>query len=127
MADAALTTEFAFTLPRGYEAPDGSVHRAGVMRLARASDELAVLRHPGARSDDTRLTLLLLARVVTRLGEEPVTPAVIESLFAADFEHLVRLFEQLNADDPVGVVACPHCHESFDVDLAAIEDRSLGK
>lgn len=127
MSDVMLTTEFPFTLPRGYQALDGSLHREGVMRLARASDELEVLRAPGARTDDARLTVLLLARVVTRLGDEEVTPAVIESLFAADFEHLVRLFEQLNADDPVGVVECPRCRESFDVDLTAIEDRSLGK
>jgi hypothetical protein len=120
-------TEIAFTLPRGYTAPDGSVHRAGTMRLARARDELEVLRDPAARRDAAYVTVLLLARVITRLGEAAVTPEVIADLYAQDFEHLVRLFEQVNGDDPVGVVGCPHCGGSFEVDLAAVEDGSLGK
>jgi hypothetical protein len=120
-------TEIAFTLPRGYVAPDGSVHRDGTMRLARARDELAVLRDPAARRDDAHVAVLLLARVVTRLGQAAVTTELIEDLYAQDFEHLVRLFEQINGDDPVGVVGCPHCGEPFEVDLMAVEDRSLGK
>jgi len=35
-----LRTEFAFVLPRGYVDAAGRVHRDGVMRLARARDEL---------------------------------------------------------------------------------------
>jgi hypothetical protein len=120
-------TEIAFTLPRGYTAPNGGVHRDGVMRLARARDELEVLRTPLARRDDAYVTVLLLARVVTRLGDVEVTAELIEDLWAADFLHLVRLFEQVNGDDPVGVVTCPHCTEPFEVDLTAVEDRSLGK
>jgi hypothetical protein len=120
-------TEIPFTLPRGYTTPDGSVHRAGTMRLARARDELEVLRDPAARRDAAYVTVLLLARVITRLGEAAVTPEVIADLYAQDFEHLVRLFEQVNGDDPVGVVGCPHCGGSFEVDLAAVEDGSLGK
>jgi hypothetical protein len=127
MATVLHPTEIPFTLPRGYEAPDGTVHREGVMRLARARDELEVLRDPAVRRDDARATLLLLARVVVRLGSATVTPEVIEDLYAPDFEHLVRLFEQVNGDEPVGVVACPHCGDAFEVDLMAIEDRSLGK
>jgi hypothetical protein len=127
MAATLTPTEIAFTLPRGYAAPDGRVHREGSMRLARARDEFEVLRHPQARRDDAYITVLLLARVVTRLGSVTVTPEVIEELFAQDFEHLVRLFEQINSDDPVGVVGCPHCGQPFEVDLTGIEDRSLGK
>ena len=122
-----MQTEIAFTLPRGYAAPDGSVHRDGVMRLARARDELEVLRAPLARRDDAYITVLMLSRVVSRLGDVAVTPELIEDLYAQDFEHLVRLFEQVNGDDPVGVVTCPHCAEAFEVDLTAVEDRSLGK
>jgi hypothetical protein len=120
-------TEIRFTLPRGYATPDGGVHREGAMRLARARDEFEVLRDPVARRDAAYVTVLLLARVVTRLGEVQVTPALIEDLYAQDFEHLVRLFSQVNGDDPVGVVGCPHCGTSFEVDLAAVEDGSLGK
>ncbi len=127
MAATLTSTEIAFALPRGFVAADGSVHREGAMRLARARDELEVLRDPAARRDDAYVTILLLSRVITRLGSVEVTPAVIEDLFAVDFEHLVRLFEQINGDDPVGVVGCPHCGEPFEVDLLAVEDRSLGK
>ena len=127
MAASLTPTEIEFTLPRGYLAQDGSVQREGAMRLARARDELEVLRDPAVRRDDAYVAILLLARVVTRLGSVQITPAVIEDLFAVDFEHLVRLFEQVNGDDPVGVVGCPHCGQPFEVDLLAVEDRSLGK
>ena len=120
-------TEIAFTLPRGFTAPDGTVHREGAMRLARARAELEVLRAPQARQDDALVTVLLLSRVITRLGDVAVTPELVEDLYAQDFEHLVRLFEQVNGDEPVGVVSCPHCTEEFEVDLTAVEDRTLGK
>ena len=127
-ATAALPpTEVAFTLPRGFAGADGSVHREGAMRLARARDELEICRAPAARHDDAYATVLMLTRVITRLGDVAVTPEVVEDLYAQDFEHLVRLFEQLNADEPVGVVSCPHCSEEFEVDLTAVEDRTLGK
>ncbi len=122
-----MRTEVPFTLPRGFVGADGTLHREGVMRLATARDELEAIRDPAVRQHEAYLTVLLLARVVTRLGDVEVTAEVIEDLLAADFLHLVRLFEQVNGDDPVGVVTCPHCTEPFEVDLTAVEDRSLGK
>ena len=55
--------------------------------------------------------MLLLSRVVTRIGEvTEVTPTVIEGLYAADFDHLQRLYERLNTDgEAVGSVTCPSC------------------
>jgi hypothetical protein len=126
MSSATLTTEVPFTLPRGYHATDGSVQREGTMRLARASDELAVLRDAAVGENEAYLTVLLLARVVD-LGDVEVTPEVIQDLFAVDFEHLVVLFERLNAAEHVGSVECPHCSVGFDVDLSEIADRRLGK
>jgi hypothetical protein len=126
MSTATLTTEVPFTLPRGYVAPDGDVHRDGIMRPARAGDELAVLRDASVRDNEAYATVLLLSRVVA-LGGVEVTPDVIEDLFAADFEHLVLLFERLNTPDYVGSVDCPHCSLGFDVDLSEISDRRLGK
>jgi hypothetical protein len=126
MSTATLTTEIPFTLPRGYLAPDGSLHRDGIMRPARASDELAVLRDAAVRENEAYATVLLLSRVVA-LGDVEVSPHLIEDLFAADFEHLVLLFERLNAPDHVGSVECPHCSLGFDVDLSEIADRRLGK
>ena len=123
-----MRTEFAFTLPRGYVDPAGAVHREGLMRLATARDEIEPLRDPEVRRNDAYLSVLLLSRVVTRLGEVgEVTPDVIEGLFAADFDHLQRLYERLNTDgESVGSVTCPACSHDFEVDLTDIEDGRLG-
>ena len=100
----SLTTEFAFTLPRGYLAPDGSVHNRGVMRLATARDEIEPLRDPRVQSvDDPYLTIIVLSRVITALGTlNAVTPREIENLFAADLAFLQDLYGVVNfgtADD----------------------------
>ena len=63
-----LRTEFLFTLPRGYVDGSGTVHRDGVMRLATARDELIPLRDDRVRENPAYLTVVLLARVITRLG-----------------------------------------------------------
>lgn len=127
METSTLTTEVPFTLPRGHVAADGSVHRAGVMRLARARDELAVLRDPAVRDNQAYASVLLLSRVVTELGNVTITPEVIEDLFAADFDHLVSLFERLNACEHVGTMECPECSRVVEVDLSEISDGRLGK
>lgn len=93
-----LRTEYEFTLPRGYVDQVGSVHRDGVMRLATARDELEPLRHPTVTGpDDPRLTILILARVVTKLGTVPmVTANEIEGLFAADLAFLQDFYGVIN-------------------------------
>ena len=90
----ALKTEFAFTLPRGFLAADGSVHRRGVMRLATARDEIEPLRDPRVQgADDPYLTIIVLSRVITELGTlQAVTPREIENLFAADLAFLQDLY-----------------------------------
>ena len=124
-----MRTEFPFTLPRGYVDSSGNVHREGAMRLATARDEIEPLRSAEVKQNEAYLSVLLLSRVVTRLGEIPeVTPDVVESLFAADFDHLQRLYERLNTDgESVGAVTCPSCAQAFEVDLTEIEDRRLGE
>jgi hypothetical protein len=124
-----MQTEYAFTLPRGYVDAGGTVHREGTMRLATARDEIEPLRDPGVRQNEAYLSVLLLSRTVTRIGDvQAITPDLIEGLFAADFDHLQRLYERLNADaDVLGAVTCPHCSRDFEVDLADIEDRRLGE
>jgi hypothetical protein len=99
------------------------------MRLATARDEIEPLRDPAVRQNEAYLTVLLLSRVVTRLGDvTDVGPAVIEGLFAADFDHLQRLYERLNTDgEAVGSVTCPECSHAFEVDLSEIEDGRLGE
>jgi hypothetical protein len=124
-----MRTEFPFTLPRGWVDGAGRVHRDGVMRLATARDEIEPLRDPGVRQNEAYLSVLLLSRVVTRIGDvSDVTPAMIEDLYAADFDHLQRLYERLNTDgEAVGSVTCPSCAHAFEVDLSDIEDGRLGE
>ena len=124
-----MQTEIGFTLPKGYVDAGGTVHREGTMRLATARDEIEPLRDVEVRQNEAYLGVLLLARTVTRLGEiTDVTPRVIEDLYAADFDHLQRLYERINSNgESVGVVCCPECAHRFEVDLTDIEDGRLGK
>ena len=124
-----MRTEIPFTLPRGLADEEGGVHREGAMRLATARDEIEPLRDPEGRRKEAYLSVLLLARTVTRIGDiTEITPEVIEALYAADFDHLQRLYERINSDgEAVGVVACPACSNEFEVDLTEIEDGRLGQ
>jgi hypothetical protein len=124
-----MRTEYAFNLPRGYVDASGAVHREGTMRLATARDEIEPLRAAEVKQNEAYLTVLLLSRVVTRIGDiTDVTPEVVEELFAADFDHLQRLYERLNTDgEAVGAVVCPNCAQSFEVDLTEVQDRHLGE
>ena len=114
-----LQTEFAFELPRGYVDEGGTVHRDGTMRLATARDEIMPLRDPRVRDNEAYLTVLLLSRVVTRLGTLPsITPAVVEGLFASDLAVLQDLYRRVNQDGHTDVATtCPACHHEFTVDV----------
>ena len=124
-----MQTDYEFTLPKGYRDEAGTVHREGTMRLATARDEIEPLRDPAARRNEAYLTVLLLSRVITRIGTvTAVEPALVEALYAADFDHLQRLYERINSDgETVGVVSCPDCRHEFEVDLSEIQDRPPGK
>jgi hypothetical protein len=95
---SGLQTEFEFFLPKGFVDESGQLHRAGTMRLATARDELDPLRDPRVRdADDPFLTVLVLSRVVTRLGSiTNVTPREIENLFAADLAYLQDVYGAIN-------------------------------
>ena len=124
-----MRTEVSFTLPKGYVDGAGTLHREGTMRLATARDEIEPLRDPEVRRNEAYLSVLLLSRTVTRIGEvTEITPELIEGLYAADFDHLQRLYERVNTDgESVGVVSCPECARQFEVDLTEIEDGRLGE
>jgi hypothetical protein len=124
-----MRTEITFNLPRGYQDSRGVTHREGTMRLATARDEIEPLRDAEVRQNAAYLSVLLLARTITRLGEfSEVTPEMVESLYAADFDHLQRLYERVNSNgEAVGVVGCPSCGHRFEVDLTDIEDGRLGE
>lgn len=117
-----LRTEFDFELPRGYLDENGTLHRTGTMRLATARDELLPLHDDRVRDNPAYLTVVLLARVITRLGTiqgDEVRASVIERLFASDLAFLQDLYRRVNTEGHTqAVVSCPACHERFAVDLA---------
>jgi hypothetical protein len=114
-----LQTEFPFTLPRGYADAEGNLHREGVMRLATAFDEIAPMKDPRVQANPGYLVIILLARVITKLGDlQSVNPKVIEGLFAGDLAYLQDLYRRINenGDKPIEVT-CPHCEGKFNVEL----------
>ena len=118
----ARQTEFAFTLPVGYTDQDGVTHREGVMRMATAMDEIAPLRDLRVRSNQAYLAVVLLSRVIVKLGTLPqVTTNVIENLFVADLAYLQALYRQINEDGKSLVtMTCPECKANYEVDLAEL-------
>ena len=118
MTGDTLQTEFEFTLPQGYVDDDGTLHKEGRMRLATAADEIEPLQSPRVQSNSSYLTLVLLSRVVTELGDlEAIDVDVIENLFVSDLEYLQALYERINNQGRnVVETACPACGEVFEID-----------
>ena len=110
-------TEFEFTLPCGYLDEDGTLHRDGVLRRATAADEILPLRDPRVTRNPAYLVVVLLARVVVRLGGlDRITPAVVEGLYATDLAYLQNLYNDVNRLDAAataGTAVCPECKHEF--------------
>jgi hypothetical protein len=95
-------TEVDFTLPKGYVDAAGNLHRHGVMRLATAADEILPLRDPRVQANEAYLTVIVLARVIVRLGSlSDIDTRTIEGLFASDLAYLQRLYEELNGPEEI--------------------------
>jgi hypothetical protein len=115
-----IQTEYPFMLPVGYlDQQEGALHREGVMRLATAADEILPLKDPRVQANQAYLVVILLSRVVTRLGSiEQVNPKVIESLYAADLAYLQDLYNEINhGNGDQRRVSCPQCHHAFEAEL----------
>jgi hypothetical protein len=111
-------TEFEFTLPCGYLDDEGTLHRDGVMRRATAADEILPLKDPRVQKNEAYVVVILLSRVITRLGGvAAINPKVVEGLFATDLAFLQDLYNRVNqlVDDDS---ACPHCGRSGAVEGA---------
>lgn len=117
-----IQTEYEFTLPIGYQDEDGNLHREGTMRLATAADEISPLRDGRVQANPAYLIVILLSRVVTRLGSVThINPKVIESLYAADLAYLQNLYNEINQVDQGRLTAsCPQCRHAFEVERPAV-------
>ncbi|NTU84786.1 MAG: phage tail assembly protein [Chloroflexales bacterium] len=117
-----IQTEFPFRLPCGYLDAEGTLHQDGVMRRATAFDEIAPLKDPRVQANPGYLVIILLARVVTRLGIiEPLNPKLIEGLYATDLAYLQDLYRRINEQGHGRLlVACPHCEGEFEVEPVSL-------
>ncbi|BBU33483.1 hypothetical protein BTHE68_72170 (plasmid) [Burkholderia sp. THE68] len=107
-AHPAFQTEIDFELPKGYVDADGVLHRRGVMRLATAADEILPLRDPRVQQNEAYLVVIVLARVIVRLGSlQDIHPGVVEGLYASDLAYLQRLYDRINAADDAEPEASP--------------------
>lgn len=98
--NSAFRTEIDFELPKGYLDETGTLHRHGTMRLATAADEILPLRDPRVQGNEAYLTVIVLTRVIVRLGSlTSVHTGVIEGLYASDLAYLQRLYERFNSAD----------------------------
>lgn len=115
-----LQTEFPFTLLRGYVDSDGNLHREGVMRLATAFDEIAPMKDPRVQNNPGYLVIILLSRVITRLGSlESINPKIVEGLFAADMAFLQDFYRRINEDGTANIkTVCPQCGHEHEVEVS---------
>ena len=90
------------------------------MRLATARDELVPLRDDRVRDNPAYLTVVLLGRVITRIGTiDDVHAGIVENFFAADLAFLQDLYRMVNEEGQTRAsVTCPECAARFSVDLA---------
>jgi hypothetical protein len=116
--------EFAFTLPVGLVDAEGRLHREGVMRLATARDEIIPLADARVRHNPAYLALLLLGRVVTRLGTLDVSAEALEALPSADLAWLQSFYRRINAPPERGVNAGTAAVEGGPVPASAGSARS---
>jgi hypothetical protein len=124
----AFQTEYPFTLPKGYVDSEGTLHREGVMRLATAKDEIIPLQDYRVQANRAYLVIVLLSRVIVRLGSIRFIDAeIIENLFSTDLAYLQEFYRRINEEGSPKVHAvCPACKTEFDIDLLGGENRESG-
>ena len=115
----AFKTEFTFELPRGYVDDSGNLHKKGIMRLATAADEILPMRDQRVIQNPGYLTVILLTRVITKLGDlKAIDTKVIEQLFTADLAFLQSFYQQVNESETPNIKAtCPKCEHKFEVEM----------
>lgn len=115
----SFQTEYEFELPRGLIDDNGDLHRNGIMRLATAADEILPMRDPRVQSNPGYLTIIVLSRVITKLGTlRSVDTKTIEKLFTADLAYLQDLYQRINENETPNIrVVCPRCEHEFEAEV----------
>lgn len=88
------------------------------MRLATAMDEIGPLRDPRVQANPGYLIVILLSKVITRLGTADfINPKLIEGLYSGDLLYLQQLYQRINGTGSSRLlVNCPHCSGEFEVE-----------
>lgn len=122
----AFKTEYEFELPRGYVDDNGNLHKRGVMRLATAADEILPMRDQRVQQNPGYLTIILLTRVITNLGDlRAIDTRVVEKFFTADLAFLQNFYRQINEMEVPSVhTSCPKCEHEFDVDVSFLDEMA---
>lgn len=118
----AFQTEYEFTLPKGYADEFGNLHKKGTMRLATAADEILPMRDPRVQQNPGYLTIILLARVITKLGDlKMIDTHVVERLFTTDFTYLQSFYREINEiEKPRVTTVCPECKKQIEVEVSLV-------
>jgi hypothetical protein len=113
-----IQTEFEFTLPKGYVDENGSLHRNGIMRLATAADEILPLRDPRVRQNPAYITIIILSRVISKLGNlNTINTRIVEGLFASDLAYLQSVYNKINGQGTTNFKGvCPTSKSEFKID-----------
>jgi hypothetical protein len=121
----SFKTEFEFKLPRGYIDREGTCHKHGTIRLGTAGDEIKSAADPRVISNPAYLTIILLSRVITKLGKlekDQINPKVVEDLFVSDLNYLRKLYQRFNfEEEPKIQTTCPKCDNKFLVDINKLD------
>lgn len=90
------------------------------MRLATARDELFAQMDPQVRKTPAYLSVILLSKTITSLGEmSSIGTSTIEGLFASDLAFLQDLYRRINQEGHTeAAVTCPECQHQFTVDIS---------
>ena len=120
-----LQTEYEFTLPIGYVDPNGDLHREGIMRLATAADEILPLKDPRVQANQAYLIIILLSRVITKLGKyTEINPKTVEGVYAEDLSYLQDFYNRINTTGRATMSCiCPKCEHEFETEV----NRQVGE
>ncbi len=117
----AIQTEYEYSLPKGYVDRDGNLHKQGTIRLANAADEILPLKDPRVKNNPAYLSIILLSRVITKLGTlegEDINPGVIEGFFVEDLTFLQEFYRRINGGEDLTIMTkCPNCSGKVEVNL----------